>query len=166
MVAGAGRFIQLESRSIKATFLHSMLLGEVHALGGTSSQTRKTFAIVKNLQLCSKKTTGAIHQQKGHTLRGIFDRRLWSTSEDFVKVLASGKVDISWIVSLRMPLTDFGYIVDFSTVKPTRSWSCPMPIRRNLNLRWPATHTPDRPVVPAPRSLLEPGHQSAGNVRS
>jgi threonine 3-dehydrogenase len=50
--------------------------------------------------------------KKGITLRGIFGRRLWSTWEDLVQVLASGAVDISWIVSHRLPLTDLGDIVD------------------------------------------------------
>jgi threonine 3-dehydrogenase len=50
--------------------------------------------------------------QKGITLRGVFGRRLWSTWEDLVQVLASGAVDIGWIVSHRLPLGDLGHIID------------------------------------------------------
>lgn len=50
--------------------------------------------------------------KKGITLRGVFGRRLWSTWEDLVQVLASGAVDISWIVSHRLPLGDLGHIID------------------------------------------------------
>jgi threonine 3-dehydrogenase len=41
----------------------------------------------------------------GITMRGIFGRRLWDTWEQLVILVESGKLDLSWLVTHRLPLT-------------------------------------------------------------
>lgn len=50
--------------------------------------------------------------KKGITLRGVFGRRLWDTWEGLGEVLASGRVDISWLISHRFPLGDLEPIIE------------------------------------------------------
>lgn len=45
--------------------------------------------------------------KKGITLRGVFGRRLWSTWEDLGQLLDSGRLDLSWLISHRLKLTEF-----------------------------------------------------------
>jgi threonine 3-dehydrogenase len=47
----------------------------------------------------------AFINKKQITLRGIFGRRLWDTWEQLLLLVESGKVDLSWLVSHRLPLT-------------------------------------------------------------
>jgi threonine 3-dehydrogenase len=42
--------------------------------------------------------------KKGITLRGIFGRRLWETWEQTMLLLDSGRLDIDWLITHRMPL--------------------------------------------------------------
>jgi threonine 3-dehydrogenase len=50
--------------------------------------------------------------KKGITLRGVFGRRLWDTWEELANLLASGRLDIEWIISHRLPLVDLEEIID------------------------------------------------------
>jgi len=50
--------------------------------------------------------------KKGITLRGVFGRRMWDTWEDLAQLLASGKIDISWIISHRFPLGDLAPVME------------------------------------------------------
>jgi threonine 3-dehydrogenase len=50
--------------------------------------------------------------KRGITLRGVFGRRLWDTWEELGAVLASGKVDISWLITHRLPLGDLQPVMD------------------------------------------------------
>jgi threonine 3-dehydrogenase len=43
--------------------------------------------------------------KKQITLRGIFGRRLWDTWEQLLLLVESGRVDLSWLVSHRLPLS-------------------------------------------------------------
>jgi len=43
--------------------------------------------------------------KRGITMRGIFGRRLWDTWEQLVILVESGKLDLSWLVTHRLPLT-------------------------------------------------------------
>jgi threonine 3-dehydrogenase len=49
--------------------------------------------------------------KKGVTLRGVFGRRIWDTWQDLAQLLASGKVDLSWMISHRLPLGELGPII-------------------------------------------------------
>jgi threonine 3-dehydrogenase len=42
--------------------------------------------------------------KKGITLRGIFGRRLWETWEQTMLLLDSGRLDLDWLITHRMPL--------------------------------------------------------------
>jgi threonine 3-dehydrogenase len=42
--------------------------------------------------------------KRGITMRGIFGRRLWDTWEQLVILVESGKLDLSWLVTHRLPL--------------------------------------------------------------
>jgi threonine 3-dehydrogenase len=42
--------------------------------------------------------------KKGITLRGIFGRRLWDTWEQTMLLLDSGRLDLEWLITHRMPL--------------------------------------------------------------
>lgn len=50
--------------------------------------------------------------KKGITFRGVFGRRLWDTWEDLAQVLTSGRLDISWIISHRLPLGELEPVID------------------------------------------------------
>ena len=53
--------------------------------------------------------------KKGITLRGVFGRRMWDTWENLSQVLASGRIDISWIISHRFPLGDLAPVMNLLT---------------------------------------------------
>ena len=46
--------------------------------------------------------------KKGITLSGIFGRRVWDTWETLLALLESGRLDLSWIITHRLPFEDFG----------------------------------------------------------
>jgi len=50
--------------------------------------------------------------KRGITLRGVFGRRLWDTWEQLSAVLATGQVDISWLITHRFPLGDLQPVID------------------------------------------------------
>lgn len=50
--------------------------------------------------------------KKGITLRGVFGRRLWDTWEELVNLLASGRIDIEWVISHRLPLVELEEIIN------------------------------------------------------
>ncbi len=50
--------------------------------------------------------------KKGLTLRGVFGRRIWDTWQGLAQLLASGEVDLGWIITHRLPLGDLGPVVD------------------------------------------------------
>ncbi|HWC20799.1 MAG TPA: alcohol dehydrogenase catalytic domain-containing protein [Flexivirga sp.] len=43
--------------------------------------------------------------KKGITLRGIFGRRLWETWEQTMLLLGSGRLDLDWLITHRLPLS-------------------------------------------------------------
>lgn len=53
--------------------------------------------------------------KKGITLRGVFGRRLWSTWEDLIQLLESGRLDLSWLISHRLELSEFEEAIDLLT---------------------------------------------------
>ena len=53
--------------------------------------------------------------KKGITLRGIFGRRLWETWEQTMLLLDSGRLDLEWLISHRMPLGQIDEAVDLLT---------------------------------------------------
>ena len=50
--------------------------------------------------------------KKGVTLRGVFGRRLWDTWEAMVPLVASGRLDLSWLVTHRLGLEQLDEAVD------------------------------------------------------
>lgn len=50
--------------------------------------------------------------KKGVTLRGVFGRRLWDTWERMVPLVASGRLDLSWLVTHRMAFERLEEAVD------------------------------------------------------
>lgn len=50
--------------------------------------------------------------KKGVTIRGVFGRRMWDTWEDLAQLLASGRIDIGWIISHRFPLGDLAPVIE------------------------------------------------------
>lgn len=44
--------------------------------------------------------------KKGVTLTGVFGRRIWDTWEELSAILASGRLDLEWLISHRLPLGD------------------------------------------------------------
>lgn len=50
--------------------------------------------------------------KKGVTLRGVFGRRLWDTWERMVPLVASGRLDLSWLITHRRRLEELGDAVD------------------------------------------------------
>ena len=42
--------------------------------------------------------------KKGVTLRGIFGRRIWDTWEEMALLVSSGRLDLDWLVTHRLPL--------------------------------------------------------------
>src|SRR6476620_10413761 len=53
--------------------------------------------------------------KKGITLRGIFGRRLWDTWEQTMLLLDSGRLDLEWLITHRMPLSQVDQAVDLLT---------------------------------------------------
>ena len=53
--------------------------------------------------------------KKGITLRGIFGRRLWETWEQTMLLLDSGRLDLEWLITHRMPLGAIDEAVDLLT---------------------------------------------------
>lgn len=50
--------------------------------------------------------------KRGITLRGIFGRRLWDTWEQSVQLVGSGRLQLDWLVTHRMPLREVDTAVD------------------------------------------------------
>ena len=53
--------------------------------------------------------------KKGITLSGIFGRRLWETWEQTMLLLDSGRLDLEWLITHRMPLGQIDEAVDLLT---------------------------------------------------
>jgi threonine 3-dehydrogenase len=53
--------------------------------------------------------------KKGITLAGIFGRRLWETWEQTMLLLDSGRLDLEWLITHRMPLGQIDEAVDLLT---------------------------------------------------
>ncbi|MGK5681544.1 alcohol dehydrogenase catalytic domain-containing protein [Actinoplanes sp. URMC 104] len=53
--------------------------------------------------------------KKGITLRGIFGRRLWTTWEQTMLLLDSGRLDLDWLITHRMPLDRVDEAVELLT---------------------------------------------------
>jgi len=45
--------------------------------------------------------------KKGITLRGVFGRRVWDTWETLLALVESGRLDLSWLITHRLPLEEF-----------------------------------------------------------
>jgi threonine 3-dehydrogenase len=54
---------------------------------------------------------GRYINKKGITLRGVFGRRIWDTWQDLSRLLAAGKLDLTWSITHRVPLMDMDKIV-------------------------------------------------------
>lgn len=50
--------------------------------------------------------------KRGITLRGIFGRRLWDTWEQLTLLIESGRVDLSWLITHRLPLTQVDHAIE------------------------------------------------------
>jgi threonine 3-dehydrogenase len=50
--------------------------------------------------------------KRGITLRGIFGRRLWDTWEQLILLVDSGRLDLSWLITHRLPLTEVDAAVE------------------------------------------------------
>lgn len=53
--------------------------------------------------------------KKGITLRGVFGRRLWSTWEDLSHLLESGRLDLSWLITHRLELSEIEHAIELLT---------------------------------------------------
>ena len=53
--------------------------------------------------------------KKGITLRGIFGRRLWNTWEQTMLLLDSGRLDLDWLITHRMPLGQIDEAINLLT---------------------------------------------------
>ncbi len=53
--------------------------------------------------------------KKGITLRGIFGRRLWDTWEQLLLLLESGRLELDWLVTHRLPLDDADEAIELLT---------------------------------------------------
>lgn len=53
--------------------------------------------------------------KKGITLRGIFGRRLWDTWEQLLLLLQSGRIDLDWLITHRLPLDEAEAAVELLT---------------------------------------------------
>ena len=53
--------------------------------------------------------------KKGITLRGIFGRRLWETWEQTMLLVDSGRLELEWLITHRMPLGEVDAAVDLLT---------------------------------------------------
>jgi threonine 3-dehydrogenase len=50
--------------------------------------------------------------KKGVILSGVFGRRIWDTWEELAAVLASGRVDLEWMISHRLPLGELAPVME------------------------------------------------------
>lgn len=50
--------------------------------------------------------------KKGIRLSGVFGRRIWDTWQDVVRLVEQGKIDLSWMITHRVPLGDLEPILD------------------------------------------------------
>ena len=57
----------------------------------------------------------AFVNKKGITLRGIFGRRLWDTWEQLLLLLRSGRIDLDWLITHRLPLDEAEAAVELLT---------------------------------------------------
>ncbi|WP_448620642.1 alcohol dehydrogenase catalytic domain-containing protein [Geodermatophilus sp. URMC 65] len=57
----------------------------------------------------------AFVNKKGITLRGIFGRRLWDTWEQLLVLLQSGRIDLDWLITHRLPLDEAEAAVELLT---------------------------------------------------
>ena len=57
----------------------------------------------------------AFVNKKGITLRGIFGRRLWDTWEQLLLLLQSGRIDLDWLITHRLPLDEAEAAVELLT---------------------------------------------------
>jgi len=53
--------------------------------------------------------------KRGITLRGIFGRRLWDTWEQLLLLVGSGQVDLEWIITHRLPLSQADEAIELLT---------------------------------------------------
>ena len=57
----------------------------------------------------------AFVNKKGITLRGIFCRRLWDTWEQLLLLLQSGRIELDWLITHRLPLDEAEAAVELLT---------------------------------------------------
>jgi threonine 3-dehydrogenase len=57
----------------------------------------------------------AFVNKKGITLRGIFGRRLWDTWEQLLLLLQSGRIELDWLITHRLPLDEAEAAVELLT---------------------------------------------------
>jgi len=50
--------------------------------------------------------------KKGITLRGVFGRRVWDTWETLLALVQSGRLELSWLITHRLPLEEFARGID------------------------------------------------------
>jgi hypothetical protein len=50
--------------------------------------------------------------KRGITMRGIFGRRLWDTWEQLTLLIESGRIDLSWLITHRLPLTQADHAIE------------------------------------------------------
>src|ERR1044071_3282639 len=65
--------------------------------------------------------------KKGITLRGLFGRRLWETWEQTMLLLDSGRLDLEWLITHRMPLGQIDEAVDLLTGDACKVLLLPVP---------------------------------------
>ena len=53
--------------------------------------------------------------KKGITLRGIYGRRLWDSWEQLLLLLQSGRIDLDWLITHRLPLDEAEAAVELLT---------------------------------------------------
>lgn len=53
--------------------------------------------------------------KKGITLRGIFGRRLWDTWEQLMVLVESGRLDLSWLITHRLPISEAEQAIELLT---------------------------------------------------
>ena len=53
--------------------------------------------------------------KKGITLSGIFGRRIWDTWEILLALLDSGRLDLSWLITHRLPIEEFAAGIDLTS---------------------------------------------------
>ncbi len=52
--------------------------------------------------------------KKGITLKGVFGRRVWDTWEILLALLDSGRLDLSWLITHRLPIEEFAAGVELT----------------------------------------------------